>query len=50
MKPKPRHKANQKKAKTVLRLPDLEFASQPFWTASPAPTPSVGNRHLLLSE
>jgi hypothetical protein len=26
MKPKPRHKACQKKAKTVLRLPDIEFA------------------------
>jgi len=26
MKPKSRRKADQKKAKTVLRLPDLEFA------------------------
>ena len=26
MMPKPRRKADQKKAKTVLRLPDLEFA------------------------
>jgi hypothetical protein len=41
MKQKPIRRAYQKKAKTVLRLPDLEFAKTTVLANRPAPMPSV---------
>ena len=42
MKQKPRSRVNRKKAKTVLRLPDLDMPRPQSLTASPVLTPSAG--------
>jgi site-specific recombinase XerD len=47
MKPKPRHKANQKKAKAVLRLPDLEFAKSAVLDSLTSTDAQRGYRHAI---
>jgi site-specific recombinase XerD len=47
MKPKPRRKADQKKAKTVLRLPDLEFAKSAVLDSLTSTDAQRGYRHAI---
>jgi hypothetical protein len=47
MKPKPRHKANQKKAKAILRLPDLEFAKSAVLDSLTSTDAQRGYRHAI---
>jgi hypothetical protein len=42
MKPEPRSKSDRKKAKTVLRLPDLEFAKAAVLDSLTVPMLNVG--------
>ncbi|HEY6767109.1 MAG TPA: hypothetical protein VI386_20300 [Candidatus Sulfotelmatobacter sp.] len=42
MKQKPRSRVNRKKAKTVLRLPDLEHAKAAVLNSLTSATPSAG--------
>jgi site-specific recombinase XerD len=47
MKPKVRSKSNRKKAKTVLRLPDLEFAKTAVLNSLSSPDAQRGYRHAI---
>jgi len=47
MKPKPRSKANHKKAKTALRLPDLEFAKTAVLNSLTSSDAQRGYRHAI---
>jgi hypothetical protein len=47
MKQKTRSKANHKKAKTVLRLPDLEFAKAAVLNSLTSPDAQRGYRHAI---
>jgi site-specific recombinase XerD len=47
MKPNVRSKANRKKAKTVLRLPDLEFAKTAVLNSLTSPDAQRGYRHAI---
>src|ERR1017187_6249803 len=47
MKQKPRSRANRKKAKTVLRLPDLEFAKAAVLNSLTNPDAQRGYRHAI---
>jgi hypothetical protein len=47
MKPNVRSKTNRKKAKTVLRLPDLEFAKTAVLNSLTSPDAQRGYRHAI---
>jgi hypothetical protein len=47
MKQNPRFKSNRKKAKTVMRLPDLEFAKTAVLNSLTSPDGQRGYRHAI---
>ncbi len=50
MKQNPRSKSTRKKAKTVLRLPDLEFAKAAVLNSLTSPDAQRGYRHAIEHE